>query len=115
VNASYNGTENVTVYIDPQDSGGSNSEQFTVLPSVISTVPTSGAVGAPVQIFGTALLPLSGSPTVTFNGVAATVGVTQGGCGNEYLDTTVPTGATSGNVVVSGVGGTSNAVPFTVN
>jgi hypothetical protein len=87
--------------------------------------PSSGAVGATVNLQGSALVGISGSgfrtytvlPSITFyNGVAATATsaqtVTQ--CVEESVTTTVPTGATTGAVTETIQGNTSNAVSFTV-
>lgn len=56
--------------------------------------PSSGKVGAPVNILGTNL---AGATSVTFNGTAATFTVVSG----SLIRTTVPTGATNGTVEVT--------------
>jgi hypothetical protein len=69
-----------------------------------------------VDVFGSALTPYgNASTTVTFNGTSTTVtsSPTQF-CAPVYVQPTVPTGATSGNVVVNSNGTLSNPVPFTV-
>jgi len=77
----------------------------------VETRPTSGKVGATIQILGTNL---AGATSVTFNGTPAspfTVNPT-----NSAITTTVPTGATTGKVQVILPGGVtlSSNVPFRV-
>jgi len=74
----------------------------------VETVPAVGPIGAPVTVLGTNL---KGVKSVKFNGVAAQFKTKYG---SEIL-TTVPAGATTGTVTVTGRDGTlvSN-VPFTV-
>ncbi len=91
----------------------SNLAGFTVLtsssvPAISSLSPNSGAVGAAVSIVGTNFGSSSGS--VSFNGTSAFVSSWT----DTVIEATVPSGATSGNVVVSATGGTSNGVSFTV-
>jgi len=75
----------------------------------VTTVPTSAAVGKTVKILGTAL---TGSTSVTFNGVAATFAVNSTG---TAIATTVPTGAATGTVqVVTPTGILSSNVAFRV-
>jgi uncharacterized protein (TIGR03437 family) len=83
----------------------------------VKTLPTSGNVGAAVQILGTNL---TGATSVTFNGTAAAFTVIS----PSLISTTVPTGAATGQVQVKTPIGTllSNAAfvvqaplpPFTV-
>jgi len=92
----------------------SNSVPYTVTPgpAVASVSPTSGVIGTSVTISGAGFgaTQVSGS-TITFNGVAASP--------TSWSDTSivapVPTGATTGNVVVTVGGIASNSVQFTVN
>lgn len=77
-------------------------------PTITSFTPTSGAAGAAVTITGTGF---AGATGVQFNGVAAafTVGSATG------ITTSVPGGATTGTISVTGPGGTAtSAVLFTV-
>jgi uncharacterized repeat protein (TIGR03803 family) len=75
----------------------------------VVTQPTSGTIGAAVNILGTNL---TGAISVTFNGTAAAFTVVS----RSLITTTVPTGATTGRVRVTNPGGTlSSNVPFTVN
>jgi uncharacterized repeat protein (TIGR03803 family) len=74
----------------------------------VEVQPTSGPVGGTVKILGTKL---TGATSVTFNGTPAVFTVDS----HSLIITTVPAGATSGKVQVSGPGGTgSSNVPFTV-
>ena len=90
----------------------SNGAPFTVLatPDIAGLSPTSGAVGATVTITGTNFGATKGTSTVTFNGTT--------GIPTNWSATTitiqVPSGATTGNVVVTVGGVISNGVPFTV-
>lgn len=93
---------------------GANGNYGTVfrlsvgLNSFIKTLPTSGQIGTAIKILGTNL---SGASSVTFNGVAATFTVNS----SSEISTTVPTGATSGQIQVVIPGGTLDSnVPFTV-
>jgi hypothetical protein len=85
---------------------------FTVLvpPSITSLTPSSGAVGTSVTIGGTNFGTLQGTSTVTFNGIAATP--------TNWSATSIaapaPSGATTGNVVVTVGGLASNGVNFTI-
>jgi len=64
------------------------------LGSFVETLPTSGKVGAKVIILGNNL---SGATSVTFNGTAATFTVVK----STEIVTAVPTGATTGTVIVT--------------
>jgi uncharacterized repeat protein (TIGR03803 family) len=63
------------------------------------TVPTAGKVGAKVKILGTSL---TGATSVSFNGVSSAFTVVSA----SEITTTVPTGATTGTVLVTAPGGT---------
>ncbi|MGA3075650.1 MAG: choice-of-anchor tandem repeat GloVer-containing protein [Bryobacteraceae bacterium] len=65
----------------------------------VETLPTSGAVGTTVQILGTNL---TGSTSVTFNGTAAAFTVES----STLITTTVPSGASTGQVQVTTPSGT---------
>jgi uncharacterized repeat protein (TIGR03803 family) len=74
----------------------------------VKTLPTSGTVGAAVEILGT---DLTGATSVTFNGTAANFTVKS----KSEITTTVPAGATTGKVRVTFPRGTrSSNVPFRV-
>jgi hypothetical protein len=102
-------TGNVVVTVSSQ---ASNGISFTVVsaPSITSLSPTTGAVGASVTITGTNFGSSQGSSTVKFNGTAGTVTSWSA----TSIATTVPSGATTGNVVVFASGVNSNGSSFTV-
>ena len=82
---------------------------FKVAPQVKSFSPTSGPVGTPVTITGTGL---TQATAVKFNGTAATFTVNS----DTQISTSVPTGATTGKIMVTTTGGTaSSSTSFTVN
>src|SRR6202034_175200 len=89
----------------------SNGVSFTVVaPNITSLSPTSGAVGAAVTVTGTNFGSTQGTSTVKFNGTAATVTSWSA----TSIQVTVPSGATTGNVVAFASGVNSNGVAFTV-
>lgn len=94
----------------------SNGVSFTVAaagpPSITSINPTSGLAGTSVTISGTNFGTTQGTSTVAFNGVLATA--TSWSDTSMSIVAAVPTGATSGNVVVTVGGVASNGVSFTV-
>jgi uncharacterized repeat protein (TIGR03803 family) len=74
----------------------------------VETRPIAGKIGAAIKILGTNL---TGATSVTFNGTAAVFKVVS----SSFITTTVPAGATSGNVQVVTPGGTLRSnVPFRV-
>jgi uncharacterized repeat protein (TIGR03803 family) len=83
--------------------------RLKVPPTVTSFNPTSGSVGTPVTIMGTGF---TGATKVTFGGVKAAaftiVSATE-------ITTTVPTGAITGKIAVTTVGGSGSKGTFTVN
>jgi RHS repeat-associated protein len=100
------GTPSVTVSVS---SLTSNSAGFTVTsgPGISYLSPISGAVGDQVVITGTNF---GSSGTVTFNGTtASTVS-----WASTSITAVVPSGATTGNVVVTVGGVSSNGASFTV-
>jgi len=88
----------------------SNGASFTVIPSITSLQPNSGAIGSIVAIDGEGFGATQGSSTVTVSGKTPTV--------NSWADKkivfVIPSGTTTGNVVVTVGGRASNAVTFTV-
>jgi hypothetical protein len=74
----------------------------------VETQPASGAVGTAVNILGT---DLTGATSVTFNGTAAKFTVSS----SSEITTTVPSGATTGEIkVVTSSGTLSSNVSFMV-
>lgn len=100
---------------DNKDASASDDVQITVLkgvdppptPTLTGFSPTSGLVGTTVTITGTNFA----SPTVAFNGTVATIASST----STSITTTVPSGATTGNITVT-TGGTTltSSSPFTV-
>src|SRR2546427_2909610 len=87
----------------------SNSVNFTVIvppPSITNLSPSSGIYATPVTITGTNLFAGQGAPTVSFNGVGAAVT----SLSPTSVGTFVPSGATTGPVVVTLEGVASNGV-----
>ncbi len=104
-------TGNVVVTAAGGDS--SNGVNFTVTsaPNISTLNPTMGAIGASVVISGSNFGQSQGNGRVTFNGTAATISSWSA----TSITAVVPTGATTGNVLVTAAGGvTSNGVNFTV-
>jgi len=101
-------TGNVVVSVNSIASNGVN---FTFVPPAITSLSvTSAPVGTAVTITGTSFGPAPGASTVKFNGTTATVTTWT----DTSLSTTVPAGATTGNVVVNVNSTDSNGSAFTV-
>lgn len=102
-------TGNVVVTVSGKQSNG---VLFTVVPApVISSLsPPSGAVGVQVTISGSNFGASQGSGSVSFNGTQATIN----SWGAMSIVATIPSGATTGNVVVFASGVNSNGISFTV-
>jgi RHS repeat-associated protein len=102
-------TGNVIVTVSNQ---ASNGVSFTILPtpSITSVSPTSGTVGSLVTISGANFGASQGSGTVTFNGTIASVSSWSA----SSISVSVPSGASTGNVIVFASGVNSNGAPFTV-
>ncbi len=100
---------NVVVTVSGVPSAGVS---FTVLatPSIASLDPTSGPVATAVTITGTNFGATQGTSTVTFNGTAGA----PTGWSDTSITVPVPSGATTGNVVITAGGVASNGVGFTV-
>jgi YD repeat-containing protein len=101
---------NVVVTVSGQSSNGL---PFTVIPppTVLSAVPSSAQIGAAVTISGSYFGATQGSSTVVFNnGVTAT----PTSWSNTRITTTVPAGASTGNIVVNVANQASNGLAFTV-
>ena len=79
-------------------------------PTVDGLSPSSGAPGATITISGDDFAPFQGTSTVTFNGKSATIS----SWSNASIVAAVPTGATTGNLIVTVSGAGSNGVEFTV-
>ena len=100
------GTTGYGGYVSPDGCGGYGTI-FTLangLSPLVQSVPVAGPVGQSVIILGNGL---TGSTSVTFNGVEAAFTVQS----DTYIKATVPTGATSGTVSVVTPSGTLNSNP----
>ncbi len=104
-------TGNVVVTVGGQSSNGVAFTVSATAPAITGLSPTNGAVGASVTITGTNFGATQGSSTITFNGTAATVTSWSA----TSIVVAVPPGATTGNVVVTVGGQSSNGVAFTVS
>src|SRR5258706_11786309 len=80
------------------------------VPSSAKLNPTSGVAGASVTLTGANFGATQGSSTVQFNGTVAT----PTSWSATSIVVSVPTGATTGNVVVTVASLASNGVSFTV-
>jgi len=93
----------------------SNRQYFYVTappsPTITNTWPTSGPAGTAITISGSNFGAAQGSSTVSFGGVNAT---TIPYWSDTSLTVLVPTGALTGNVVVTVNGVSSSGAPFTV-
>jgi hypothetical protein len=91
----------------------SNGVPFTVVsqPTITNAVPAIGGTGQPVSIYGANFGSTQGTSTVKFNGTSAAVTFWS----NIYIAVSVPSGATTGNLVVTVGSTSSNAVPFIVS
>jgi len=103
---------------DPSFNASSSAAvTFTITapaPTITSLNPTLGTVGTSVTITGTNFGATQGTSTVTFNGTA-TNPTSSANWSATSIVVPVPTGATTGNVVVTVGGVASNGVLFTVN
>src|SRR6185436_19433035 len=95
----------------PRPAAPTSATDFTVVPpapTITTFSPTSGQVGAAVTITGTNF---NGATSVRFNGTAATFTVVSA----TQINTSVPSGATTGRITVTTPGGTAtSATDFTV-
>ena len=88
-------TGNLVVRVGRESSNGV-AFTFYAYPAITTVSPGSGAVGTPVTITGSNLLDGGNNATVTFNGTpAAIVSDT-----SSQIQVNVPTGATSGRLLV---------------
>jgi hypothetical protein len=101
-------TGSVTVTTGATTRTGNKS--FRVTPTFPSFNPTSGPVGTPVVLTGTGL---TQTTRVTFGGVAATTVTVNS---DTQVTADVPTGAITGRIVITTMGGSvESATDFTVN
>jgi hypothetical protein len=90
----------------------SNGVSFVVgsAPAITSVAPTSGPVGTSVTVNGANFGATQGSGSVKFNGTVAS----PTSWSNTSVVAPVPSGATTGNIVVTASGAPSNGIAFTV-
>jgi Carboxypeptidase regulatory-like domain/IPT/TIG domain len=98
----------VVVTVNSQASNGST---FTVKPNINNLSPTTGSTGTAVTITGTTFGSTQGTSTVTFNGTAAT----PTSWNATSIAAPVPSGATTGPVVVTVNSQASNGATFTIS
>jgi hypothetical protein len=92
----------------PSGTAISRHKYFKVTPTVAGTAPAFGPVGTSVTINGSAF---TTATKVTFNGVTATLKTVS----YSQITTTVPSGATTGNVAVTTSWGTgTSSGPFSI-
>jgi hypothetical protein len=105
-----NGASTGNVVVAVGSAGASNGVLFTVTPLISGLNPFSGDTGTPITISGSTFGATQGTSTVTFNGIAATP--------TSWSDTRivapVPSGATTGNILVTVGGFASGGASFTV-
>jgi len=90
----------------------SNGITFTLdgQPSIGSLSQTSGSVGTPITIYGSNFLDAQGTSTVKFNGTSAT----PTSWSADAIGVNVPSGTTTGNIVVTVLGQASAGASFSV-
>jgi YD repeat-containing protein len=87
------------------------SRQSSSLASVIEFTPNNGPIGTSVTIFGAGFSTTPSQNTVTFNGVTATVNSSTA----TQIVASVPSGASTGLISVTGPGGSAaSSTPFSV-
>ncbi len=101
------GSVNIVVTVNGQTS---NNGTFNVTPVITGVAPAAGRFGTAVTITGTSFGAAQGGSTVAFNGTRGTP--------TSWNDTTiivpVPSGSSTGNIVVTVNNQASNGVNFTV-
>jgi phage tail sheath gpL-like len=97
----------------PQGSFGADTSSLWSItgPQIFTLSPSSGPVGAVVTITGMNFGEARGSSTVALNGVS----VTPLSWSGTTIIVSIPSGASSGNIVVTVGGVTSNSLTFSVN
>ena len=106
------GTHNVEAVYggDTNYSPSTSGTTPLVAPWIANMAPSAGLPGSSVTITGSNFGDSQGWSTVTFNGTAASVSSWSA----TSITAAVPSGATTGNVVVTVGNGTSNSAAFTV-
>jgi len=91
--------------------GTSNSVNFTTTPGITRVSPSVAPIGTVVNIRGTNFGSSQGASTLTFNGIAAA----PAGWTGTSIVAPVPSGVTTGPVIVTVGGYASNSVTFTIS
>jgi len=97
-------------YVGPLNSSGTGfSVYYSTVPRLVHVTPSSGPVGSTVVLAGSGL---AYATKVTFNGKSAAFSIVD----DKYLACVVPTGATSGPIVITLSNGqtATSSTPFTV-
>jgi len=102
-----NGATTGKVIVTTDAGKATSTKSFKVTMSITQLTPTSGPVGTPVTVSGVGF---TGATRVKFAGKNATFSVTD----DSTIETTVPAGATTGVVTVTGPLGTVKGPKFTV-
>ncbi|MDI6731199.1 MAG: Calx-beta domain-containing protein [Candidatus Margulisbacteria bacterium] len=98
------GTTNVRVTV----SGNTDTDSFTIKPRVYSVDPVSGPVGTKVTIVGAGLHGTAASNSVSFNGTSSNAATVARGTSVDTIEVYVPSGATTGQLLVTVNSQTSN-------
>ena len=111
------GNKSVKVELDIEGVADGNYDSTVTVPAVVppaaivtGLTPPSGSVGTVVRVTGAYFGQPQGSGTIRFNGVTGSPSQWTA----DSIDVPVPVGATTGPVVVTGPGGASNSLVFTV-
>jgi IPT/TIG domain/Bacterial Ig-like domain (group 2) len=104
-------TGNVVVTVGGVASNGMSFTVTGAAPTITTLSPNTGAVGSTVVITGTNFGATQGTSTVKFNGTAATATSWSA----TSITVTVPSGATTGSVVINVGGQNSNGASFTIS
>jgi DNA-binding beta-propeller fold protein YncE len=104
-------TGNVVVMVNGVASGGSSSFTVTNSPIIANLSPGSGPAGTNVTISGLNFGATQGNSTVTFNGVPAAAATAWS---DTSISVAVPSGASTGSVIVTVGTSSSTGTPFAV-
>ena len=102
------GAKTGKIAVTTQGGAATSTATYSVVPSISSFSPTSGPVGTAVTILGNSF---TGATQVTFGGMAAT---SYQVINDTQVDAIVPSGAKTGPIAVTTVGGTgASSMSFT--
>jgi len=102
------GAKTGKIAVTTQGGAATSTATYSVVPSISSFSPTSGPVGTAVTILGNSF---TGATQVTFGGMAAT---SYQVINDTQVDALVPSGAKTGPIAVTTVGGTgASSMSFT--